>query len=394
MISPHGDQANLVFDSLMRGDSAIDLWPCSDLPPVVAGVAAFDPAAWFTRLQLTGVDRVSQLAVAAAESARADAGWDFTIDPERTGAYVGCGMGGAAAIEDAYRRLGQQQRMSPLSIVASMTNAPAAHIAMRAGITGPVYTYSVACASSAVAIIEASKAIRYGELDIALAGGTEALLVNGVVQAWQALQTLATPDSADPKSSCRPFATDRSGFALAEGAAFLVLESREHAEARGVRYYAELAGYGISCDASHLTKPDPKGQIKALVAALRNSDLKPADIGYCNAHGTATRAGDVAECQALNEVWGEHIAGLRVSSTKAMHGHLLGAAGALEAAITVLALQRREIPPSINCNQPDPECDVELVREPGQHVHCLNAAISNSFAFGGTNAVLAFLRAS
>lgn len=393
LITPHGDQPNLVFDSLMQGISAIDLWPCPDLPPVVAGVAAFDPAPWFTRLELAGVDRASQLAVAAAESARTDAGWDFAVDPDRAGVYAGCGMGGAAAIEDAYRRIGRQQKISPLTVVAAMTNAPAAHIAMRAGIAGPVHTYSIACASSAVAIIEASKAIRSGELDIALAGGTEALLVDGVVQAWQALQTLATPDSADPSSSCRPFALDRSGFALAEGAAFLVLESREHADARGARCYAELAGHGISCDANHMTKPDSAGQVRALMAALRNSNLKPADVGYCNAHGTATRAGDVAECKSLNAVWGEHIAGLRVSSTKSMHGHLLGAAGALEAAITVLAVQRREIPPSINCNQPDPECDVELVREHGHHAPGLDTAISNSFAFGGTNAVLAFRRA-
>ena len=393
MVTPHGNKPDLVFDSLMQGKSAINLWPSPDLPPVVAGIASFDSEPWFTRLQLAGVDRVSQMAVAAAESARTDAGWDFAIDPERAGVYVGSGMGGAAAIEDAYRRHGNHQRISPLTVVAGMTNAPAAHVAMRAGISGPVYTYSIACASSAVAIVEASKSIQIGEVDMALAGGAEALLVNGVVHAWQALQTLASPDKDDPASSCRPFALDRSGFALSEGATFLVLESKEHADARGARCYAELAGHGISCDASHLTKPDSKGQIKALLAALRSSNLLPADIGYCNAHGTATRVGDVVECSALNAVWGENVAGLRVSSTKSMHGHLLGAAGALEAAITVLAVHRREIPPSAHCNQPDPECDVELVREPGQRASELNAAISNSFAFGGTNAVLAFRRA-
>ena len=393
MVTPHGNQPDQVFDSLMQGTSAIKIWPSADLQPVVAGVAAFDAEPWFTRLQLAGVDRVSQMAVAAAESARADAGWDFAMDTERAGIYVGSGMGGASAIEEAYRRHGNQQRISPLTVVAGMTNAPAAHIAMRTGISGPVYTYSIACASSAVAIVEASKAIQTGEVDMALAGGSEALLVNGVVHAWQALQTLAAPDKDDPASSCRPFALDRSGFALGEGAVFLVLESKEHAEARGVRCYAELAGHGISCDASHLTKPDPKGQIKALLAALVSSDLEPSDIGYCNAHGTATRVGDVAECNALNAVWGEHIAGLKVSSTKSMHGHLLGAAGALEAAITVMAVHRRETPPSAHCREPDPECDVELVREPGQKASGLHAAISNSFAFGGTNAVLAFRRA-
>jgi 3-oxoacyl-[acyl-carrier-protein] synthase II len=282
----------------------------------------------------------------------------------------------------------------PLTVPAFMPNAPAAHVAMREKVHGPVYTYSVACASSAIAIAEAAKAIAGGDLECALAGGSEALLVPGVVRAWQALRTLASADGDAPSRASRPFSSERSGLVLGEGAAFLLLEPYDAATARGVRIYAELAGSGIACDASHLTKPDAAGQVRALVAALRNSGLAPRDVGYCNAHGTATLTGDVVECEALARVWGEDLPRLAVSSTKSMHGHLLGGAGALEAAITALALHHRAIPPNMHCESPDPACPVALVREPGQTAPGLSAAISNSFAFGGTNAVLAFRRAA
>jgi 3-oxoacyl-[acyl-carrier-protein] synthase II len=392
VVSPHGDDPVQMFDALMAGNSAITFWGHPDVPPAIVATAPFDPTPWFSRGQMAGIDRVSQFAVAAAESAQRDAGWSDVIDKDRVGVFVGCGMGGAGAIDEAYARLHSQRRMSPLTVIAGMTNAPAAHIAIRGGFTGPVYTYSIACASSAVAIAEAAKAIACDDLDAAVVGGAEALLFPGTVKAWQALQTLASPDTADPASACRPFALDRSGFALAEGAAFLVLESKAHALARGVRCYAELAGAGVSSDATHLTKPDAAGQVRALTAALRQAGLSPADIGYCNAHGTATSVGDVAECLALRQVWGDDLATLRVSSTKSMHGHLLGAAGALEAVITVLALQRGQRPPTGDCLQPDPACDIPLIRGQGDDAPELHAAISNSFAFGGTNAVLAFRR--
>jgi 3-oxoacyl-[acyl-carrier-protein] synthase II len=390
MVAPHGDRPQTMFSGLMEARSAIGRWEHPDMPPAAVGAVTFDASRWFSRLQLSGVDRVSQFAVAAAESAREDASWDEGIDPERVGVFVGSGMGGAAAIETAYNSYVAKRRLPPLTVVASMTNAPAAHIAMRAKASGPVLTYSVACASSAVAIAEAARAIRAGDVDIAIAGGAEALLVPGVVSAWQALQTLAPPDGEDPASSCRPFSKDRNGFVLSEGAAMLVLESISHAEARGARIYAELAGSGTSCDAMHLTKPDVAGQVRALVQALRASGLEPRDIGYCNAHGTATQVGDPTECESLREVWGDAIAGLQTSSTKSMHGHLLGAAGALEAVITVLAVHRQEIPPTANCDVPDPACDIPLVRGEGRAAQGLRAAISNSFAFGGTNAVLVF----
>ncbi len=389
VVSPHGSDAGTLFDALLQGRSAIAPVFPELAKPACAATVDFDPLQWFTKLQLTGVDRVSQLAVAAADLALRDAGVPGDVAPERLGVYAGCGMGGAAALEAAYRSGG---RVPPLTIPAFMPNAPAAHVAMRHKVLGPVLTYSVACASSAVAIAEAAAAVQRGDLDVAIAGGSEALIVPGVVLAWQAMHTLAAFDEGMAASCVRPFAADRSGFALGEGAAFVVLESAERARARGARIHALLAGWGISSDATHLTKPDAAGQARALSAALRRADLAPRDIGYCNAHGTATRAGDVVECEALAQVFGAALPDLAVSSTKALHGHLLGAAGALEAVVTVQALAQRRLPPNAHCSAPDPECRVPLVPAGGAQAPQLAAAISNSFAFGGTNAVLLFTR--
>ena len=391
VMAPHGDEPGALFQALLQGRSAIQpVFP--ELPkPAAAATVAFDETRWFTKLQLAGVDRVSQLAVAAADMAMRDAGLSTSdADPERVGVFSGCGMGGAAALEAAYRGNG---RVSPLTIPAFMPNAPAAHVAMRQGVKGPVLTYSVACASSSAAIAEAAKAVQRGEVDIAIAGGSEALIVPGVVVAWQAMATLAGFQPGEAAGAVRPFATDRSGFALGEGAAFLVLESAERARARGARSYATLAGWGLSSDATHLTKPDAPGQARALRAALRQAGLQPRDVGYCNAHGTATRIGDVVERNALAEVWGDDLDTLRVSSTKALHGHMLGAAGAIEALITVMALQQRQLPPNANCREIDPECRMNLVLQGDTAAPALEAAISNSFAFGGTNSVLLFRRA-
>ena len=391
VMAPHGGEPDALFQALQDGQSAIrPIFP--DLPkPAAAATVAFDETRWFTKLQLAGVDRVSQLAVAAADLALQDAGFDRAdADPERIGVYAGCGMGGAAALEAAYRG---GMRVPPLTIPAFMPNAPAAHVAMRNGVQGPVLTYSVACASSSVAIAEAAKAIQRGEVDLAIAGGSEALIVPGVVLAWQAMQTLATFQPGEAGGAVRPFAADRNGFALGEGAAFVVLESAERARRRGARSYATLAGWGLSSDATHLTKPDAPGQARALRAALRQAGLQPRDVGYCNAHGTATRIGDVVERNALAEVWGGDLEHLRVSSTKALHGHMLGAAGAVEAVITVLALHRGQLPPNAHCSEIDPACSLNLVKPGETAAPELQAAISNSFAFGGTNSVLLFRRA-
>jgi 3-oxoacyl-[acyl-carrier-protein] synthase II len=391
--APHGGDPASMFDALLRGESAVRP-VCPELArPAAAATVAFDPSPWFTRLQQAGVDRVSQLAVAAAAEARHDAGLPADLDGTRVGVYVGCGLGGGAALENAFMAHVRGTRMPPLAIPASMVNAPAAHVALRQHVHGPVLTYAVACASSAIAIAEAAKALRVGEIDVALAGGAEALVVPGVVHAWQAMQTLARLDDGPVERACRPFATDRSGFVLGEGAAFLVLERADGARARDATTYAELAGWAIGNDAHHLTAPDAAGQARTLRAALAMAGLAPGDVGYCNAHGTATPVGDVAEARALREVWGEALSGLAVSSTKALHGHLLGAAGALEAVITALALRQRRLPPNAHCEQQDPACALPLVPAGGAESPELHAAISNSFAFGGCNAVLVFRRA-
>lgn len=394
VVGPHGQDPQALLDALLQGRSAVDEVFAGQLPrPAAAALTPFDESRWFTKLQLAGVDRVSQLAVAAADLALADAGRPMGDDPTRVGLYAGCGMGGATAIETAYTVGAGGGRVPPLTIPAFMPNAPAAHIAIRNGLQGPVLTWSVACASSAVAIGEAMRAVARGEVDLALAGGAEALIVPGVVSAWQAMQTLAGFEPGAAAQACRPFAADRSGFVLGEGAAFLVLERADRARARGARAYARVAGYGLSCDATHLTKPDPAGQARAMRAALAEAGLQPADVGYCNAHGTATKVGDVVEAQALAAVWGDALPALRVSSTKALHGHLLGAAGALEAAITALALQRQALPPNQHRGPVEPLCPLNLVQPGDTAAPGLRAAISNSFAFGGTNAVLAFTAA-
>lgn len=390
--SPHGDDPGAMFAALLRGESAVAEVFAGQLPkPAAAATVHFDETRWFTKLQLAGVDRVSQLAVAAADLAWKDAGAPAGLDAERIGLYAGCGMGGGAAIEAAYLSGTQGGRVPPLTIPAFMPNAPASHAAIRLGIKGPVLTYSVACASAAVAIGEALRALQRGEVDLAIAGGSEALIVPGVVAAWQAMQTLAGFAPGQAAQACRPFAADRAGFVLGEGAAFLVLEREEQARARGARLQGRLLGYGLSSDASHLTKPDATGQARALRAALREAGLQPADVGYCNAHGTATKIGDVVEAEALAAVWGRAgLAELRVSSTKAMHGHLLGAAGSLEAAITLLALQQQALPPNLHRGGVEPQCPLNLVLPGDTAAPGLQAALSNSFAFGGTNAVLAF----
>ncbi len=393
LVSPHGDDPDRVFDALMRGESAVRAVFPELARPAAAATVAFDESRWFTKLQLPGVDRVSRLAVAAASLALRDAG-ALDAAPDRIGVYAGCGMGGAAALEAAYASGQRGGRVPPLTVPAFMPNAPAAHVAMRHGVQGPVLTYSVACASSAVALAEAARAVRRGDVDVAIAGGAEALIVPGVVSAWQALQTLASFQDGEAAHACKPFAANRNGFVLGEGAAFVVLESAERARRRNARVHAELAGSAITCDATHLTKPDSAGQQRTLRGALSDAGLAPRDVGYCNAHGTATQIGDLVECDALRAVWGAATDRLRVSSTKALHGHLLGAAGALEAVVTILALRRQQLPPNAHCETPDPQCGVHLVLQAQQAAAGLDAAISSSFAFGGTNVVLVFRRAA
>lgn len=388
IVSPLGDDASAYFAALFDGRSAIG--------PIAEGVVGarcdFDGNAFFTRSQRLGLDRVSLMAVVAAENAVADARraapLEWSVD--RVGIYCGTGFGGAGAVEEGYRRYYHDELVPPLTVLGSMANAPAAAIAIRAGITGPALTYSVACASSSIAIACGAKDIVAGEVDIAIVGGSEALLTDSMIAAWQAMRTLATPLPGRAGQSCRPFSKTRSGLALGEGAAFLVLERLESAVSRGAHVYAEFAGSGIAGDASHLAKPAADGQVAAMRKALASAGLRPSDIDYCNAHGTATTVGDTVEADAIGRVWNHAFATLQVGSTKALHGHLLGAAGALEAVTTVMAIDRQRVPPTFHCEDPDPDCAIPLATS--SDTTPIRAAISNSFAFGGTNSVLVFKR--
>jgi len=269
-----------------------------------------------------------------------------------------------------------------------MVNAAGSNVAVRHGLRGPFGNYSTACSSSAMALGEAMRTIAAGRADAMIAGGAEALLVPGVLVAWQALRTLAPADAADPAASCKPFDKRRGGLVLGEGAAAFVLEEESRARARGAKIYALLTGYGNSCDAVHMSRPDRDGQVRAMKEALAEAQLSPPDIGYINAHGTATAVGDVVEAEAINAVFGAAAREVPVSSTKSLHGHLLGGSGALEFAAALLALDRGILPPTGFLEQPDPACAVRHVPRVAERVDKPRAVMSNSFAFGGSNVVL------
>jgi 3-oxoacyl-[acyl-carrier-protein] synthase II len=347
------------------------------------------------RSRMAGLDRYSIFGLIAAHEAVADAGLTGHASLESAILAVGTGMGGAESVQQGYEELLLRSgaRLNPLIVVKGMNNAAAAHIAIDFGCHGQSLTYSTACSSSAIAIGEAARAIRGGYAQVAIAGGTEALLTYGTIAAWQAMRTLAIPDPQHPETACRPFSKDRTGLVLAEGAGFVILEEEGHARARGARIHARLSGYGASTDACHLTKPDPAGQAAAMRAALADAGLGPADIGYINAHGTATLAGDITETEAIRRIFQDHAAHVPVSSTKSMHGHLMGATGAVEFIAALLALQHGFLPPTINLHQADPACDLDYVPNQSRDGLQLHHVMSNSFAFGGSNAVLIASRA-
>ena len=394
VVSPLGNSVAELFANLVVCRSGIQLLPSGvshGLRSALGAAIEWDAQVHFGAPKSRMLDRVSQFALVAAARAVADARLDFGHERrDRCGVFVGTGMGGAETTEEGYRTLyaEQSERIKPLTVIAAMTNASASWIGIEYALAGPNLTYSTACSSSAVAIGEAANRIQYGTADVMLAGGTEAPLTRGTLMAWNAMRTLATPDPTDPSTSCRPFSRTRSGLVLGEGAAFFVLESWEHALARGASIHAELAGYGLTTDCAHITRPSAEGQASAMRAALKSADLRPDKIDYVNAHGTATAQNDAIETAALKEVFGTRAYALPVSSTKSMHGHLLGAAGALEFAISVAALERGIIPPTANLDARDPECDLDYVANGARRNIRLRKVMSNSFAFGGTNAVL------
>jgi len=394
IVSPLGNTPELFFANLMAGKSGVrrlqsDFTDRLDVK--IAAQADFDPLQHFNKNKTSMLDRVSQFALYSANQALADAQLDLAqVDKSRVGVYLGTGMAGSASIEEGYVRLYRDNldRLKPFTVLMAMNSAASSQIALEHGLTGPNLTYCTACSSSNVAIGEAYRQIRHGYTDIMLAGGSEALLTYGTIRAWEALRTLAKEDPNDPGASSKPFSLDRSGLVLGEGAAIVVLEELESAQARGAKIYAELTGYGSCNDSGHITSPTIEGQAMSMRAALASSPLKPEDIGYINAHGTATVMNDAVETAAIKSVFGEHAPKIPISSTKSMHGHLMGAAGAVEFVAILKALEQQAIPPTTNLHNPDPKCDLDYVPNQGRTGVTLRHAMSNSFAFGGTGGVL------
>jgi 3-oxoacyl-(acyl-carrier-protein) synthase len=396
VVSPVGSQAAAFFDALLAARSGIRLMDVNfptGPEQVLMGNIDFHPEEHFAKAKLLTLDRVSQFALVAAREAMAQAGLgaDLTgLQPERFGVSVGTGSGGTTSLEAAYYALLEQKvaRLRPMTVVLAMNNATAAHLSMEFGLKGPSSTVSNACASSATAMGDAFRQIRHGYADAMLVGGSDALLTRGTIKAWQAMHTLAKPHADGAQTSCRPFSKDRSGLVLSEGSAMLVLEDWDTAKRRGANILAELAGYASTTDAHHLTQPEAHGQAAAMSLALKDAGLNAADIGYLNAHGTATDVGDVVETHAIKRVFSDDVNRLPISSTKAVHGHAMGAAGAMEFAASVMSLRSGQLAPTAFLQTPDERCDLDYIPIEARRVKSLRAVMSNSFAFGGSNAVL------
>ena len=392
-ISAYGEGATPLWQGLREGRGAIAPLRHPDAERLRVRVAAqvpggYDPATHFDERTLPMLDRTTQFALIAAREAIAQAGLDFCADDlgMRTAVVVGTGVGGEITQDEQSRRLyGENaQRLHPLTIVRLMINAPASQISIAHGLRGPTFAVSSACASSNHAIAQAAQLIRSGLAEVAITGGTEACLSYGALRAWEAMRVLAD-------DTCRPFSANRRGLVLGEGAGIFVLESMAHARARGATILAELAGVGMSADAGDIVAPDPKGSSAAMSQALADAGLAPEDVDYINAHGTGTPANDPTETRAIRASFGAHAARLAVSSTKSMHGHALGASGALELVAVIGALRDGVVPPTANLDVPDPACDLDYVPNQPRAMR-VRAALSNSFAFGGLNAVLALTR--
>lgn len=388
VVSPIGSNVAELLSNLQQNRSGIRLWESPGLAKKLpAGVVERDFSGEFTKLDLPYLDRCSQIAILAARQAVREAGMEqFAEYGQRAGLFFGSVGGGVSTEHEWVRQfhVEQKQAAKPYTIMACMLNAAPAHISIRHQILGPVMTHSSACTSSGTAIGDAYRAIRDGYLDVALAGGAEAALLPTFVALWGGLRALAEADPRDVSRSCRPFSRDRSGLVLGEGAAYLLLESRENAERRGASCYCSVSGYGIASDGYHIGSPKTEGQIAALRAALRDAALAPEQIAYVNAHATATPGGDPIEASALREVLHD----ARVSSTKAIHGHLLGAASALELAVTILAVKESFLPATAHLDDIDPTCALNHVANTPILNQPVDHALSLSAGFGGTNTAL------
>ncbi|HTM47451.1 MAG TPA: beta-ketoacyl-[acyl-carrier-protein] synthase family protein [Bryobacteraceae bacterium] len=392
-ISALGRNADEFWSSLAQG--------CSGIRPIQgvdrtrlrfqngAEVQHYDPAEHFEEKQADYMDRFAQFALISAREAICDSG--LVLGPaecESTAIVTGSCIGGQSTQDVGFVDLYQsgKPRVNPLTIARTMSNAGASQISMEFGIKGPAFNISTACSSSSHAIGQAFWMVRNGVAEIAITGGSEAVFSMGFLKAWEAMRVVS-PDT------CRPFSKDRTGMILGEAGAMMVLEPLDRALARGARIHAEIVGFGMSSDAGHLTAPSPEGAARAIRCALRDAAIPAGEVGYINAHGTATQANDVTETAAIHDVFGPHTGRLAISSTKSMHGHTLGAAGAIEAAATILALRNGVLPPTAGYRQADPQCDLDVIPNQARPADA-EFALSNSFAFGGLNAVLAFRRFS
>jgi 3-oxoacyl-[acyl-carrier-protein] synthase II len=375
------------------GVSRIQNFDPTGLPVQIAGeIHDFDPSRWISPKEAKRWDRVSQFAVAAAKLAWEDAGAP-SVNPARTAVVFSTGVGGVASLirQQAILDAKGPDRVSPFLVPQLMPNAPAGHVAMAFGFTGPNECITTACAAGAHGVGEAFRMVRDGLADVAVAGGTEAAILPITIAGFAQAQALTR--NPDPERASRPFDKHRDGFVLSEGACALVLETEEHASARGARVHAEFAGFGQSADAHHITAPHPEGlgAIQAIEACLADAGEQPEAVGYVNAHGTSTQLNDAAETRAVKKALGDHAYRVPVSSTKSMTGHMVGAAGAVEAAVAALAVSRGVVPPTINYETPDEECDLDYVPNEAREAD-VRLALSDAFGFGGHNAVVALRR--
>jgi 3-oxoacyl-[acyl-carrier-protein] synthase II len=399
MVTPLGNDPDTTWANLVAGESGAGPITRFDASEYAVRFACelkdYDPTTWIERKQARRMDKFSQLALSAARMAEADSGVSIADEPDRVGAAIATGIGGLTAFEDCVRVLIERgpDRTSPLSIIQIIPNMAAAWVSMELGAQGPLAAECTACAASNMAIGDGLDAIRLGRAEVMLCGGTEAPVTRVGIAGFSAMRALSQRND-DPKRGSRPFDADRDGFVMGEAAAVLVLEELEHARERGAKIYAELLGYGVSSDATHVTEPDPSGAnpARAMRMAFADAGISPDEVGYVNAHGTSTPVGDAAETRVLKLALGEEKAfRTPVSSTKGATGHCLGAGGAVEAIFTIFALQHSLLPPTINYETPDPTCDLDYIPNEARPQKT-EIGVSNSFGFGGHNACVVFRR--
>jgi 3-oxoacyl-[acyl-carrier-protein] synthase II len=394
LVTPVGVGTEANWSALIAGQSGIGpitRFDATDYPVRIAGeVKGFEPEAYMERKEARKMDRFIQFAIAASRMAADDSGVLASADPERVGVLIGVGLGGLETLEEGFEVVSTKgpRRVSPFTIPKLIANLAPGHVSMMFNAKGPNLSSVSACATGAHSVGDAARLIAMDDADVMFAGGAEATITRLGIAGFAAMRALSTRND-EPERASRPFDIGRDGFVSAEGAGVLMLEERSHALARGARIYAEILGYGQSSDAFHMTRPPPDGEgaQRAMRLALRDAGLAPEAVNYINAHGTSTPHGDEIESLAIRKVFGEHADRLVVSSTKSMTGHLLGAAGAVEAALCALAIQRGIVPPTINLEQPDPDCDLDYVPNIAREVP-VSVALSNSFGFGGTNVSL------